>query len=215
MALLTLPEFRVYVPALANVDSATLQSYIDAASDAVELYCNRKFSESDVEERVFSTPARVNHIYLKQTPIVYVEELLVVSIGAGCRRGTYFGDDATNAGEKILRCNADYLVNKLNGLVKVLPDPAISYGSGSYPTQYLVRYRGGYNPVPEAVKVATALFVKSLYTIGSSDSSLKSETIGDYSYERFAPTTSGSLTIGNSPAGAILQHYQRLGVNGL
>ena len=216
MGLITIAEFKTYVPTMSSVNDAVLQTYIDAASDAVERFCNRKFAQEDVVERVFSTPARVNRIYLKRTPVQYIDEISIVTIDDQCHINNYTYDDATNR-QTLVKCNVGYLVDNTNGVVRVMYPDALSYGGGAYPTQYVVSYRGGYDPIPEPVKLATALFAKTLYGSGTSDSSLKSESVGDYSYTRFSPSESGGSesSISSSSAGMLLLHYQRMGVNGL
>lgn len=216
MSLITVSELKQYVPDLASIDDAILQAYIDASSDAVEKFCNRKFAQEDVVERVYATPARINHIYLKQTPVVYVDDVSVVKVSDSCSSNNYMYDGETNRHETVL-CRAGYLVDKSNGVLRVMAHDALHYGFGPYPTQYVVRYRGGFDPVPDAVKLATALFAKTLYSAGSSDSRLKSEQVGDYSYTRFSPSESGGseTSVGSSSAGMLLLPYQRLGANGL
>ena len=210
MGLITIAEFKTYVPTMSSVYDSVLQAYIDAASDAVEKFCNRKFALEDVIERVYSTPARINHVYLKQTPVQYIDEVSVVTVGEGCGENNYLYDDTTNRHESV-KCRIGYMLDRTNGMVRVMAHDALHYGSGRYPTQYVVRYRGGFDPIPDAVKLATALVAKTLYGAASTDSSLKSEQVGDYSYTRFSP----EMSVGASPAGMLLLPYQRMGANGL
>lgn len=76
-----------------------------------------------------------------------------------------------------------------------------------------VDYTGGYSTIPDPVVTATCEITLALHRMGVRDTTLKSETLGDYKYENFANagmTMSGAKLESLSPIAALaLAPYKR------
>lgn len=71
----------------------------------------------------------------------------------------------------------DYRVDYDAGAIQF---DGVRIGSGF--RNYVVEYRGGYETIPDALKLLTLELVNSLYNESRRDPTLASESIGDYSY---------------------------------
>lgn len=93
---------------------------------------------------------------------------------------------------------------------QVRPDGALprSYGPGWWaPGTYTVTYTHGYDPIPDDVIVAVCRMVERV--IAGPDGGLRSESIGEASFEYAAAWTTG-MTVGVAEQ-ALLSPYRRLG----
>lgn len=219
MGLITTDQLLTYVPSLQSANTAVLQAFVEAASGSVERFCNRTFAyENSLTERIYAgTPTR---IYLRRSPVEVIYSISLVSFsttpGSTC---TQIGSDAaTNANQTVVADNLPYLLNNATGEVQLLPTTnPMPWWQTLQPNQFVVSYAGGYKETPEPVKLATALLVKQQYDLGTKDLTLKSERIGDYSYERFGISDSlmGLAVPHGTMIAQLLLPYQKLGVNGL
>lgn len=219
MGLITTDQLLTYVPALQGANTAILQAFIEAASGSVERFCNRTFAyDNNLTERIFAgTPTR---IYLRRYPVDVIYSISLVSFATtpGCDCNTISSDGATNATETLITDRVPYLLNKANGEVQLLPQAnPMPWWQTLQPNQFIVNYAGGFQEIPDPVKLATALLTKQQYDLGTKDLTLKSERIGDYSYERFGISDSlmGLAVPHGTMIAQLLLPYQKLGVNGL
>jgi hypothetical protein len=77
-----------------------------------------------------------------------------------------------------------YQLNENAGIIEDLCSPYVvyDYRYNQYPAW--VKYRAGYETIPDDLKGVAAMVAKHLVDESSRDSGLRSETIGDYSYTR-------------------------------
>jgi hypothetical protein len=94
---------------------------------------------------------------------------------------------------------------------RVVSDDCVATVYGSFPAGYRtveVRYTSGYATIPDAVQQAVCAVVSAMYHTATADPTLKSETIGDYSYTN-ADGGGFSLIIPDD-AKALLMKYKRV-----
>lgn len=74
-----------------------------------------------------------------------------------------------------------------------------------------VIYLGGYSSIPEDVQLATADIVLGMHRGMTRDSTLRSEKLGDYSYQSFSPNETAGQIAGITPtAAALLQPFRQV-----
>lgn len=210
--LVTRSELLTYCPGLSSVANATLDAYIEAASDAVESYCNRHFALANVTER---HPYRWSpRVYLKRPPVVLMSNVTLyvrgeVSSDPGNNTHVHVSNlTETSTGEPV-----SYVLNPNSGVLTVDPyDVRTSSEQVRFLYFYEVNYRGGYANIPAPVKAATAKLVESMSSRWGPNDGIQSERIGDYAYTKFP---SGAVISPTSEAGLFLAPYVRLGVNGI
>ena len=220
--LLTLNECLTYIPNLADVPSATVQVYIDAASRSVEKFCNRIFLSDTVSERYVINQSQ--RIYLRRTPVSSVSRVAIYQQsdpvkGDSCGYVDSYNSSETNLTETKLDINLEYILEPSTGVLTFV-NPYISRfksfirQDNPYSLQffYEVDYTGGFSSCPEPVKLAIAQLVSSMYSSSKYDDSLQSERIGDYSYTRSGATP---FLTAKHPVANLLAPYVRYSVNGI
>lgn len=230
--LITLPQLLTYAPSLQSADPTVLQAYIGAASDAVRKFCNRNFWQTTLNERIYyGQPLMAKWysgaptlLYLKMYPVQSIQSVSLVAFYiSSCNTNNSpnvlgSDDNVTNVPQQLIASNVPYVLDKANGMVQLLPSVnPTPWWYGTQPSQFVVDYTGGFEEIPQPVQLATSLLVKHQYTLGTQDMSMKSERIGDYSYERFG-LQDGFMGLAIPPGTLIAQMlypYQRKGVNGL
>ena len=217
MSLITDAELLAYVPDLSSVSSSIRSIYIGSASDAIEKYCNRQFNYDQVTERIVT--GSLTRLYLKLYPVDYIISISLYSLSpAECSSCPVSNDDATNMQETLISCNTPYHLDKSNGMVNLFPSnlPIVTWYA-SREIHRVVTYCGGFKVIPDSIKLATALLVKQQVNASQTDPYMKSEKIGDYSYESFGtPDSLVGLSIFNGTViSQLIAPYKRLGANGL
>lgn len=86
---------------------------------------------------------------------------------------------------------------------------------GSFPRGWRnieVRYRAGYDTIPDDVQTAACMIVKAMHDMSRRDTTLQSERIGDYAYANgVAPATPGLAGLSREAA-LLLDAYRNVGV---
>ena len=220
--LLTLNECLTYIPNLADVPSATVQVYIDAASRSVEKFCNRIFLSDTVSERYVINQSQ--RIYLRRTPVSSVSRVAIYQQadpvkGDSCGYVDSYNSSETNLTETKLDINLEYILEPSTGVLTFVNPYINRFKSfirqdNPYSLQffYKVDYTGGFGSCPEPVKLAIAQLVSSMYSSSKYDASLQSERIGDYSYTRSGATP---FLTAKHPVANLLAPYARYSVNGI
>ena len=220
--LLTLNECLTYIPNLADVPSATVQVYIDAASRSVEKFCNRIFLSDTVSERYVINQSQ--RIYLRRTPVSSVSRVAIYQQsdpvkGDSCGYVDSYNSSETNLTETKLDINLEYILEPSTGVLTFVNPYINRFKSfirqdNPYSLQffYKVDYTGGFSSCPEPVKLAVAQLVSSMYSSSKYDDSLQSERIGDYSYTRSGATP---FLTAKHPVANLLAPYARYSVNGI
>ena len=220
--LLTLNECLTYIPNLADVPSATVQVYIDAASRSVEKFCNRIFLSDTVSERYVINQSQ--RIYLRRTPVSSVSRVAIYQQsdpvnGDSCGYVDSYNSSETNLTETKLDINLEYVLEPSTGVLTFVNPYINRFKSfirqdNPYSLQffYKVDYTGGFGSCPEPVKLAIAQLVSSMYSSSKYDASLQSERIGDYSYTRSGATP---FLTAKHPVANLLAPYARYSVNGI
>ena len=220
--LLTLNECLTYIPNLADVPSATVQVYIDAASRSVEKFCNRIFLSDTVSERYVINQSQ--RIYLRRTPVSSVSRVAICQQsdpvnGDSCGYVDSYNSSETNLTETKLDINLEYILEPSTGVLTFVNPYINRFKSfirqdNPYSLQffYKVDYTGGFGSCPEPVKLAIAQLVSSMYSSSKYDDSLQSERIGDYSYTRSGATP---FLTAKHPVANLLAPYARYSVNGI
>ena len=220
--LLTLNECLTYIPNLADVPSATVQVYIDAASRSVEKFCNRIFLSDTVSERYVINQSQ--RIYLRRTPVSSVSRVAIYQQsdpvnGDSCGYVDSYNSSETNLTETKLDINLEYVLEPSTGVLTFVNPYINRFKSfirqdNPYSLQffYKVDYTGGFGSCPEPVKLAIAQLVSSMYSSSKYDDSLQSERIGDYSYTRSGATP---FLTAKHPVANLLAPYARYSVNGI
>jgi hypothetical protein len=210
--LITRAELLVYCPGLSTTANATLDAYIEAASEMVSRYCNREFPLANATER---HPYRYSpRLYLKRTPIVSVSNITLYERStANATVGNITNDLSSNMTETDTGYVIPFTISSPNGVLTVEPwTYRVSSDATQFAYFYEVNYSGGYANIPAPVKAATAKIVDSMNTRLGPNDGIQSEKIGDYSYTKF---TSGTILSPTSDAGFLLAPYVRLGINGV
>ena len=220
--LLTLNECLTYIPNLADVPSATVQVYIDAASRSVEKFCNRIFLSDTVSERYVINQSQ--RIYLRRTPVSSVSRVAIYQQSDpvksdSCGYVDSYNSSETNLTETKLDINLEYVLEPSTGVLTFVNPYINRFKSfirqdNPYSLQffYKVDYTGGFSSCPEPVKLAIAQLVSSMYSSSKYDASLQSERIGDYSYTRSGATP---FLTAKHPVANLLAPYARYSVNGI
>lgn len=217
MSLITDAELLAYVPDLSSVSQPVRAAFIGSASDAIEKYCNRQFNYSQITERIVT--GSLTRLFLKLYPVDYIIGISVYSLSpAVCSSYPVSTDDATNMQETLISGNTPYTLDKSNGMVTLFPSslPIVTWYANRE-IHRVVTYCGGYKDIPDSIKLAAALLTKQQINASETDPYMKSEKIGDYSYESFGtPDSMVGLSIFNgSVISQLIAPYKRLGANGL
>lgn len=211
-ALITRGELLTYCPSLSATANATLDAYIEAASDSIEKYCNRSFAIANVTER---HPYRfTSRIYLRRTPVTSVSNVTLFyrsTVSADVGGMTDLVE--SNLTETASGNPVQYGVDPNNGIVTVDPfEYRVSSEQAQLRWFYEVNYRGGFANIPTPVKAATARYVESMVTQWGPNSNIQSERVGDYAYSKFQ---TAPLISHVSETGLMLAPYVRMGANGI
>lgn len=168
MSLVTNGRARLH-PAVQAMDDALLTVLLDAASTIVERYCNRKFLSTAYTETRSGNGMRF--LLVNNPPMTAFTNIAVVD------------DDGTSTDY----ASTNFRYNE-EGLIR--PDPEGDLERFPLGFQNLVvTYTGGFATIPEdvqeaVIQVAVALAATRGLLSAGTDPSMKSETLGDYSYTR-------------------------------
>ena len=152
---------------LAAVDAARLATLIDAASAAICRYTGRKFVSEALTETYSGDGT--TELILDHRPVISLTTITITD-----DNGTEY-DIAT----------AQFRIDYKLGILYFKPDADGDYTY--WPVGILnieIVYTAGYATVPEDVQEACALTVAALLASNSTDPTLQSERLGDYSFTR-------------------------------
>lgn len=164
MGLATLEDVYTYLgqsynPSDLDITDEQYQFFIDTASAEIERYCNRHFEAASYTE--YQDGHRTNVILTDNYPIISVSEVVTVD----------------NKQDVDTTLDMDYIIiDYPNGEVKY---------SGNFPEGYKnirIRYRAGYEQIPYDLVVAVCKMVVNEVRNTSTNTNMKSEKLGDYSY---------------------------------
>lgn len=135
-SLITRSEYKTYAGISSTNFDDIIDSLIPKVSELVKNYCRRTFVDYVDDSKVFTTNGGYgNKIYLDEYPIIQV-----VSVGYSVDYGQTYED---------LIEYEDYVLNQEDGTLIAL--------NGDFPevvNGYLIEYNGGYETLPEDLKLA-------------------------------------------------------------
>ena len=177
MALVTTARAQLD-PLLATLDSTLLASYLEAATEMIEGYCDRTFARATYTELLNGNG--LHRVTLANAPIASVTS---VTIDDSLSTGTLDIDASTG------------IIESTKHFTKGWQNVSIVYV-------------GGYADIPDAVQVACIQMARSLagVSLTSKDPSLKSEKMGEYAYAR-ATGGETTMVSGNASVMALLSSY--------
>ena len=153
-------------PALSNVNTTLLQEVLQAATEAVEDYCDREFeyrSRTEVHDGKDS-----DTLWLKVVPVSSITSITITE-----------ADGDTEA----LTISTDVVYNAETGAVTFGPDNDSTYTRwpDAYPRNVSVVYVGGYTTVPDAIQQAVILVTIQILKQSGSDQPIgwKSGSMGE------------------------------------
>lgn len=174
--LITLTDAKTYLSIAHSDDDALLVQLITAASAAAEKYAGRNFAP--VTAVIDKLDGGVTNLMLSTAPVRAITSIIDLIDGTTLSASEYNFDAATGL---VWRADA------------TLSTPR--WGAGKHRWQII--YNGGFATTPDDVRQAVLLMVAAR---SSRRESLKSESIGDWSY-----TTDGGIP---SEAAALLEPYR-------
>ncbi len=173
-ALTTVSRFKSYAGISGAGDDSILEILINACTEFVENYCNRRFKQTAYSQEMYS-PERGNVLLLKNYP-VSSSATFTLEI-----RNAILNEDAWEEVD-----SEDYFVDYASGIIQQPPGMIFQRGVN----RYRVTYTAGFNfnntdtflSDTEAgdVEIACYELVKVVYLRRKGDSGVESERIGDY-----------------------------------
>lgn len=140
LELVSLDEFKAYKKITKNEDDSKLAIMIRSASQLAKTYCRRSFVDYYSTDKVEYFDGDIDSmLFVDELPIVSVSEVAVASDGV-----TYTA----------LTADEDYFIDHSVDAVRTVDN--LPFTVGSYPAfkSVKVTYRGGYEEVPEDLKIA-------------------------------------------------------------
>lgn len=194
MAIITVANYKSYASITVTTWDTLLGILITAAQADVERYCNRKFDVATYTERFNGDSSGFN--LLQNAPITSITSVSYLSRASdGTETAT-----ALSVGSYRFDLDSGELYLLPRGLTKTVSYDGIGTPSTSWRKgttfvpgwqNYQVVYVGGYGgtyPMPADLQLAMYQFVDELFAPikngAAIDTSLASETLGDYSYTR-------------------------------
>lgn len=185
MALCNLAQVKDYLGIVDDNDDALIERLILAAQDRMEREAERSpggFESQEFVEQVDGSDT--DNLVVKNTPITAVSKIDFILHGGS---KTEVDSDSYRFSENeiriiISRRDVARLVRTANVGVEFGHTDAFDLGFQNYE----VTYTGGYDPVPAGLVQGCIDVVAIMYRGRSTDTSMQSETIGDYSYTRKA-----------------------------
>lgn len=200
MALLTLSEAKAFLNITDTSEDVWLTALLRASDQIIKSYCGLEFERATYTE--FLSGNFTKELVLRETPVISVTSVHLDNEGHfGQGPSTPFGvDTLLTEGEDyslVFDGIADGVDASLSGILyrinTIWSPPSRRYVPGkTYPERAAARgnvkvvYVGGYTDIPEDLKLASSLLVSRLkLTSPLGGQPLRSERIGEYSYELF------------------------------
>ena len=195
MAIITAAEWKTYAGITAITYDARLAVLIPALQDAVQRWCNRVFDTATFTE--LHDGVGNGALILKNPPIVSVTSVTIADAD-----NSFTGVTALTSTDYDFSLADDgrlWLVGAQDGRFGMNAEgvpSALSWGnSPAFPRgreNIQVVYVGGYGSspaaaMPESLKYAMYKLIDTALLQTFQDTSMKSESLGNYSYTRFAP----------------------------
>ena len=169
-------------PLLADLDfnnleaakQAQLNALADTATTWIEKYCNRVFRRTVYNDEAHNGNSEL-WIYVNNPPII--------SLGTITIQETSFIGDSTST---------DYAASKFDtklgtGKIRFKPGSFLSSGGGLFSGGFqniLIDYTGGFDPVPEPVKLVASQFIIEMFDPSEDIRGIEKEKLGNYFYSK-------------------------------
>lgn len=186
MAIISLSEYKVYAGISGSGDDAWLTVLVSAACDAIERHCGRPSGGFELGSKTETLNGTGNeYLFPACWPIVAITS--IKHVGAD---GT-----KTDVEANTYRASGDLYVTRTGVSRYGAIDRWVSGGvfSDSFTVSpsfeegeanYEIVYNGGYSSVPAALKLAAYKLTDFYRASRGQDPSMRSESIGSYSYTR-------------------------------
>jgi uncharacterized phiE125 gp8 family phage protein len=162
-------------PLLAGADDTYLGYLLDAASEAVEVWCNRVFTSAEFTEK-HDGNGRIA-LFVRNLPVTDLASIAILDPDGETETIDNSGDD-------------QFVYDAATGRVEFLPTHTATHGSFTRGFQNItVVYTAGYasNAIPQPVQELVARLAGALWEWGASAGfkvpGADSETLGKYSYK--------------------------------
>jgi hypothetical protein len=152
-------------------EQAQIDALIAVASEMIEKKCNRIFLADDYAEEKHNGLSE-NWIFVNNPPINDLESIVVVGAENTTYEGALFSYNA-KTGE--IRWDENYLLqNTVTDWIGLFPQGF---------NNILINYNGGFEEVPQGIKLLCAQMTKEGFDPGNSPGSLEFEKLGQYFYK--------------------------------
>jgi len=154
---------------LANINTQELQDLLDAATDMIELFCDRTFASTAYTAKQDGTGAQ--WIYAENAPLIDFTQVTI--------------EDPDGTTETIAA--SEFRTDAETGKIWFTDDNDSSYVYFPVGFQNVqIDYTGGYSTIPSAVQRACLLVARALYaqTSGGWNAAAQSERMGEHNFTR-------------------------------
>lgn len=169
-ALTTVVKVKRLLHITATTDDDLLTELINAVTFKIERHCNRKFLARAYTERMGGYSTQL--IVVNNWPLNTITAIYRVA-GAGSDETTELLDATT------------YRFDSETGIINLVADTFTVWHEADFARgfrNYEVQYNGGYVTIPDDLDVVCRELVAAAYNLSKRDATLKSESLGDYSY---------------------------------
>ena len=157
-----------------TAQKATIDALITAASEFIELECDRTFLSATHTDEAHDGNDW-NFIFVKNPPLTSLTDIDLITYNA-----------VTGAVETTTLLATKFTVEENTGEITFKPDVVLDtakiFPEGNQNIH--ITYVGGYAAVPEAIKMLTADFVIQMYAPEELEGALQKEKLGDYFYDK-------------------------------
>jgi uncharacterized phiE125 gp8 family phage protein len=169
-ALTTVVKVKRLLHLAASTDDDLLTELINAATFKIEKHCNRQFLARAYTERTNGYGTK--KLVTKHYPITELTAIYAVS-GAGSEEETELIDSTT------------YRYDANTGIIRLIADVWTQAWETAFASGFLnfeIQYTAGYATIPDDLDMVCREVVRDAYNLSKRDPTLKSESLGDYSY---------------------------------
>lgn len=165
MALITIDDVKLFLGITDASTDAELQAIVDYVCAFIQTELGRNIEEIAIIDEIHETDGYMKNFFLKEWPINLGEAFTVE-----------WDNDAFDA--------TAYEVDDLQGVLYMNRAPRKT------PTKFTVTYTGGYDPVPEDIKLVAVMLAANIFQaggggnaggIGTGGGDITSQRLGDYS----------------------------------
>jgi uncharacterized phiE125 gp8 family phage protein len=195
-ALTTVEKVKRLLHTSSTTDDDLITELINSCSAKIERLCNRQFLARAYTERMDGHDT--HKLVVKHYPINEITAIYEVS-GAGSEEETELIADTI------------YRYDSETGIIELIADVWTSAFDTAFAAGFLnyeVQYNGGYATIPDDVDMVCRELVVEAYNLSKRDSTLRSESLGDYSY-----TLADGLSLSESQLER-MRPYMCLGLGG-